>query len=590
MSSISPGSDIAALQSHFSKAYRDLEETKDAEIKREQKNHQKDVSDLDSSYRAVLNRKDEETNHLAETVRNTAKATNAQDREEAREKIEKLQRDSYNNRGLLASAIPLAEHQKSIQQLADTEEKRHQMDMTNAQHNEDNLRELIHEIRDHDQAELKKAKEENSANLSELAATHKKQSMFEEADKKNKIQSMKDLVRTEEASQKAETKSVEEASSRYMNKLKKNIAAKEGQFDDQLRNGLRDKDTFLNKTLNQQNLESNRTLKDLEKIYSNRIEQLNIEKKHQDEAAFNKLQSTVENDHEQLNKTLSKQAEAHGQDREKSNQLNATRYQSLEEELKRRSNPTHTVEIPPALENKIRHGIVEQYEKTINTELDRNKAAQEKLAEKYGSNYRQALEAAQDKETLVRKQTETEKAQQRAEFYDTLSTTQKDAEIKNREKDSAFEMQTEKLHRKFAYALERQKHEYEGIIEGMRSESETKLMSVREEDRRITKGLIKSVAEKQNEILKDYDRRLSEQREQYEFMIDDLKNQSKTEIHDVERRSKQELEIQSKSYDQKMMQIEEQNKEHERYLAQNYQEQLERLRKSYELNSQQKKS
>ncbi len=591
MASVSPSSsDAVSLQNHYSKAYRDLEQAKDAELKREQKQNEQNLKQLESSYQNTMNRKEEEASRITDAIRNESAESNALERQKARENLEQLQRESYNSRGQLASAIPLAEHQKKLEEAYETSEKRHQSDLSNSTTREDDLKQLIRNVRKQSNEDMSKLQERHEKKISEIAEDTKLRTINENFETNKKIEDMNNFVRAEERNQKGETKRVEEAYSHYIDDMKKNLEEKESHSRDQLRTTLGEKDKFLASNLARQNSESRQSLKDLEKTYSTQIDQLNEERKNQDRTAAARLRSTKQDDQDTLKNTLQKQAEAHEIDRQNLSDMNHAHYQQLEEDYNKKAHPTQVEDIPPELENKIRQGVIGQYEKTLNTEVERNKLAQDSLASTYGSHYRQALEKAGDHETKILKEHEMEKTHDRAQFYDTLANTQQEAETRGRDKDSAYLLQVEKLQRKFAYAMERQKHEYDTIIDGMRGSSEAKIMSVREEDSRAAKQALKNLSEKQSEIFRDYDRKLSEQREQYEYMIEDIKTQTKTENREIERRSKQDLEIQAKTYEQKIAQIDEQNKEHERYISQGYQEQLEKLKRSYELTSQQKKS
>jgi hypothetical protein len=84
-------------------------------------------------------------------------------------------------------------------------------------------------------------------------------------------------------------------------------------------------------------------------------------------------------------------------------------------------------------------------------------------------------------------------------------------------------------------------------------------------------------------VIREYEKKLSEQKTEFDFKLEDLKAQTNVDLRAAERRSKQELELQAKGYEQRIAQIDAQNKERERYIAQGYQDELDRTRRSYEL-------
>ncbi len=590
MASVTPSSDYANLQSQYSKAFRDLEESKDSQIKREQKQHQQDVDRIETAYQANLNKKEEEANKLTEKLRNDSANAIANEQSKGRESLEKLQRESYNSRGKIASAIPLTEHQKAVSELAQQSERRHKDDIINSQMREKDLTDLAHQIREKAADELLKSQERHVAELTDLNENTRKKSLYDNQENTKKIEGMNEQLRTAQKDHQEETKRITNTYNRYVEDLKKGVDQKEESSQDKNRSTLKNKDDFLTKTLSAHNQEYHQSLKDLEKIYFDRIDQIAEEKNQKDLAASKRLQTTLENDHEIMQNAMTKQAESYRKNIEQAREEGHENLKALQEGVKLGSKRQHIEDISPAAENRVRHGVIDQYQKSLNAEVDRNKLTQEKLAETYGNNYREFLEKTQDKETSIIKQSEADRAHDRAQFVDTIMSTQQEALSRSRDKDASYQLQVDKLQRKFAYALERQKREYENLIDGMKNESESKILTIQEEAQKTSKIAIKTLSEKQTEILREYDKKLSDQREQYEYLIEDIKTSLKSETHDVERRAKSEIETQTKTYEQKIAQIEAQNKEHEKYLALGYQEQLDKLRKSYETNNQQKKS
>jgi hypothetical protein len=165
-----------------------------------------------------------------------------------------------------------------------------------------------------------------------------------------------------------------------------------------------------------------------------------------------------ESDNAKLADTITKQIHVDEHNQEHLAALSDARYNKLSDEFRRKTHPTNAAEIPVDLEKKIEHGVSEHYEKTLQTELTRNKNTQEKMAEKYTKQYQQTVEDFKSREALMRRQNEIERSQDRDQLYETLSNFKNEAATKVKDQEQAFRANLEALQKKFATAMEKQKH------------------------------------------------------------------------------------------------------------------------------------
>jgi hypothetical protein len=582
--------EIEALRSHDSEAYRNLKEVKEIEANDLQRRHHQELSDLKINSTNQLNRKEDEINGIMEVRKKETEATNHVKEKTNHDVIERLQKENYKNKGILATSLPFADFKRILEDQYQSNQKQRANDLSSAKNKQDDLERLVNNTLKKADDEIFSAKERNDAQISNLTQDFNVRSELEKTDKNKILEEMRNRVALQEKEKAVENKRLDRAYSDDLRDLQKASQAKEKHYDEQVQDQIKAKNEFLTKTLNQQRAEADLTKRNLEKTHTEQLDHLKHEKELQNESAYNRLNSMSESDNAKLADTITKQIHVDEHNQEHLAALSDARYNKLSDEFRRKTHPTNAAEIPVDLEKKIEHGVSEHYEKTLQTELTRNKNTQEKMAEKYTKQYQQTVEDFKSREALIRRQNEIERSQDRDQFYETLSNFKNEAATKVKDQEQAFRANLEALQKKFATAMEKQKHKYDFIIEQMQNEHDQKLFATRSNNEKQTATNLNTYTEKQNEILQDYDKRLTEQREQYESMIQDLLNETRNEIHRTERQSREELEGQSKSYEQKMAQMDHTHSDYERTLDRNFQEQLDKVRKFYEFTNKQKKS
>jgi hypothetical protein len=221
-------------------------------------------------------------------------------------------------------------------------------------------------------------------------------------------------------------------------------------------------------------------------------------------------------------------------------------------------------------------------------ETEKNRASLDEVQKKYTDHYRKKVESFEDKETRANHDHALARTRENAQYVDALQ----EVEARTSEKVNQSEIQHEKekdhLYRQFTHLMERQRRGYENTIEIHRADAEARLSSLRSETTSQAKLAQRAFTARQNEIIREYEKKLVDQKTEMDFKLQDVKAESQVELRATERRAKQELEAQARGYEQRIAQLEAQNKERERYITQNYQEELDRTRRSHELLSKKK--
>ncbi|MBI4924799.1 MAG: hypothetical protein HY843_02655, partial [Bdellovibrio sp.] len=88
-------------------------------------------------------------------------------------------------------------------------------------------------------------------------------------------------------------------------------------------------------------------------------------------------------------------------------------------------------------------------------------------------------------------------------------------------------------------------------------------------------------AAKQNEMIREYEKKFADQKSDYEVMIDSIKEDSNKGIRDQDRAHRREVDDLTKAYEQKLAQQEQQMKERERVTTQNHEQELDNMRRAH---------
>jgi hypothetical protein len=144
------------------------------------------------------------------------------------------------------------------------------------------------------------------------------------------------------------------------------------------------------------------------------------------------------------------------------------------------------------------------------------------------------------------------------------------------------------MNRNYSRLLARKSQEHEDALSVTRDDAANRIAEIRQEADFNAKMAQRSFSLRQNELIREYEKKLADQKTDYESRLDDLKSQSQANTRDVERKLKNELEAQTRASDQRLAQVEATNKERERYLTQNFQDEIEKVKRSNALLIQKK--
>jgi hypothetical protein len=267
---------------------------------------------------------------------------------------------------------------------------------------------------------------------------------------------------------------------------------------------------------------------------------------------------------------------------------NAEKIKHLESNLQEARTSDDVSKISPAAEERVRNLTSQEYEKVMKADDDRRDAEISSLRRNFQDSYNTLLDDKRTIETRLNQDRALEQHTEQTTYLDSVAELADDRDRSLRHKEADNQRAFDSLTRDHARLLERQRREYEDIIYNLKNDANTRLASTRQENEFNSKMAQKAFSVRQNELIREYEKKLADQRAEYETQVGELKSQMAVALREAERRSKTSIEEVSKGYEQRMTQMEFQQKERERLISQNYSDELDKVKRSNALLIQKK--
>ena len=136
--------------------------------------------------------------------------------------------------------------------------------------------------------------------------------------------------------------------------------------------------------------------------------------------------------------------------------------------------------------------------------------------------------------------------------------------------------------------LEHQRRQYDEIMTTSKNDASAKMQALRQEGDFNMKMAQRSFNAQQNELIREYEKKLADQKVEHDKTLDEIKSSAERTVREAGRQARVDSEAQARANEQKLAQIEMQHKERERYVTQNYQDDLEKMKRSNALLIQKK--
>ena len=351
---------------------------------------------------------------------------------------------------------------------------------------------------------------------------------------------------------------------------------------------LREKDAYFANLLKRQGLDEHERQKELESTFSKERE--GLEKRVVQERRQNKLtrDADLKESDKQREVALETQAKAYQDTIQRERAAERQQMARLEKQLSEKQNSKDISNISPAVETAVRKSIVGEYDKQFQAERERHARSEQSIQGDYANRLKDTVVQGETERANMARTHAGERSFDRAQFLEHISDTEFMKNEALRSREVQHQRQTETVDRNHSSLVERQRREYEEMLQIQRDDASARILAVRQELEFNSKMAQRAFTARQNEIIRDYDKKLADQKQEYEARLDDLRVQDQQLIREGERKNKLTLDEQQRIYEQRIAQLESQHKERERYITQNYQEDLEKVKRSNALLIQKK--
>ena len=244
--------------------------------------------------------------------------------------------------------------------------------------------------------------------------------------------------------------------------------------------------------------------------------------------------------------------------------------------------------VHPEVEERLRQDFAAHNLKLLESDIARNRTQSERLQDNFNVEV-QKQRADHDSEAAQNQRTfNSERQLDRNTYLNHVQEIEKAHQQSQNDQQVAINHQLEGTRRSYFLVLEQQKREYDRLLQQAREDGATRYIAARQDaDAQLRMAHQEQVAQT-NAMSRDYEKKLQDQKVEHDVEVDEMKGQLVRDKSEAERRTHQLLDEQAHQFEQKIAQIEFQTKERERMISDNYQDQMDRMKRAHALQQQKK--
>lgn len=293
------------------------------------------------------------------------------------------------------------------------------------------------------------------------------------------------------------------------------------------------------------------------------------------------LESAVSKEVESKNKALAYQAKAYGDQMTRDKQQYSERIDRLQKDLHRKNTSDDPSDISPAAEHAIRTDILTEYEKKMGTEQERNRQSIDSIQQSYSSRMQEALAERESAETERNRHLNTEHHRERSDLLYTIQDTEENKKATVRELEASHARERDKLVKAYSQAMERQRRQYDDLLNQTRSETGTKLQMAQRDSQMEAKLSHRAFSSQNADLRREYERKLADQKADYEAKIQDQKSALEAQLRAERKQTELALKDAEKNTEFREKQLEQAHKERERFLIASYEDNIDKVKRSH---------
>jgi hypothetical protein len=543
---------------------------------------------IEDNYKNEMLKRERQQNDSFRELRKSTNETVSRERKTLEAEIDDLKHKSnYNSKGAIPS-VPLEVYKQQLNEIEKGENERRRVGQENFNKMEEKFNQTLVEQGQHQDARVKSLLKDQGKQVSGLQNHIKTLSDQNRMNAKQQSETMKNLTKELYDRSQREIQSISDSSQQLTDKYRAELRNKDETAGQKQIEALQHKENVYGEIVARQNKDNFHQVKTLQDEFQRQLQQVDVSR-HKDQVRTEEaMESMAHRQNEERKNALESQAKEYSKTIQNQKAASDSTIDTLQTALKKQRTTQDPSEIPPGAEANLRKEILTEYDKKLNLESSSNKRAYMQMREKFVEQYKDLKDNSEERETQISRKSNLERSIAEAQFLDTVQDTEQRADFKLREQETDHIRESDNIVRKYAKTMEHQRRNYEIMLENQKADADYRMSSFRQEAAMTSKTATRAFNARQNEIIRDYEKKLADQRMENDFKINELKAQAQIDIREVEKKSKQDLELQAKNYEQRIAQLEAQNQERERYLSQNFKDELDRTKRSYELVSKKK--
>jgi hypothetical protein len=344
---------------------------------------------------------------------------------------------------------------------------------------------------------------------------------------------------------------------------------------------LKEKDTHFAQVIGRMGQEHRREMQDTSATFQRDREAYVRQAEHEEDRLRESGSRQLQESNHQRELALEKQAKAYQQTIDQNRIADETRIRTLEKALVTHETTEDPNLISPAAEASVRRSLGREYQDNFEAERARNARSEDSIRRSYNERLRDTIADADSQATRLRLEHATDRQDERTTFLAAIDETQHLAQRDRLSLESEQDRQLESLTRTYEEAVKKQQRQTEDQLAIVRNDTNARLATMRQEHEFEMKMAQRAFSTRQNELIREYEKKLTDQRLETDSLVASVKEETQKQLREAERQQRAALEDQARSYEHRIAQMEFQQKERERFLAQSHEDTLDKVKRSH---------
>ncbi|MEN9723181.1 MAG: hypothetical protein RJB38_1167 [Pseudomonadota bacterium] len=574
-------SSISTSSSSYPASYlRDLQQDLETEKKKARQNvdaSEAEHEEAQNQLRAKLEEQSERTisrmrdnqERAVKADRDYQRAENARVRKENYDRLGKLTADQNREKDTVRTRVDQALEQASAR--VDRAEKD-----INAR-----ARKTLEASKEREQNEAEKLHASHRAQIKDLTQTRTRSADYEKRYQNERANGRRDGYSEIENDFLDQRRTIESQYQTEMNELKKHYAKQTDRSDERHSEAI--KNLKLDQSAMIQEMESghHREKRDLDDKYQESLQQIAMREGSSEDAFERKMQQERDATRGQFDQAFREQAKNYQSRIDQKRDDYRFENDRLKADLKEARSSPDVHRLPAAATQKIQEQAEkaadqrirereQQFQETLKTTKDR---ARQTYADQIQDHQRQMSSLSREK---IRNEllSQSKMAHISSDAEDRVSGTRLDSE---RQLTRTIN-NSQRVHGR---ELDVMKRRYDELLEEVKNDAADKLVLLREELEFQNRMAHRTFAARENELIRDHEKRLEDVKAEATEALDRAKEASEKTVRDLEQKHREQIDKFALSNDRRVQQLEQQYQNRERVIAKNYQEELEKIKRSH---------